>query len=264
MAVGPQLAAVLKRYGLESLTDWASQALIQGWSNDQVMLQMWDRPEFRTRFAGIFTRETAGYPPISVDEYLSYENMAQSLASTFGMSLTKQETDTLIGNNVSAREVEDRFQIVASAVYESDTETRGELERLFSITPGNLMRYWMDPKKELPTLQQQYRMGEIAGAALRSGYGELTKAQAQRIQEAGLNREASLTAFGQLKAMSELFSPLDFGENIIDKDTQVEFAAGSADAAQEITKRAERRTAEFSGGGSYAGGQSGFATGSAS
>ncbi len=263
MAVGPQLAAILKRYGLESLTDWASQALIKGLSQDQIMLEMWDRREFRDRFAGMFMRENNGYPPTSVEEYLSYETMAQSLASTWGMTLTKKETDTLIGNNVSAQEVEQRFNLIGTAVYDADNETRTELERLFNVDTGQLMRYYMDPKAELPTLQQQYRMGEIAGAALRSNYGQITKAQAARLQQAGLDRDASITAFGQLKAMSELFSPIDFGENIIDEDTQIEFAAGSATAAQDIETRARRRTAEFGGGGSFASSESGFATGSA-
>lgn len=264
MALGPQLTSVLKRYGLESLTDWASQALIKGYSQEQILLEMWDRPEFQTRFAGIFQRERDGWPPVSVEEYLSYESTAQALAATWNLALSKQEVDNLIGNNVSATELENRFQIAATAVYDSDAETRNELSRLFNIDIGGQMRYFMDPKAELGTLQQQYRMGEIAGAALRSGYGQITREQAARLQSAGLERNSALTAFGQLTSMAELFSPLDFGEGILDEDTQIEFAAGSATAAQAIERRAERRTAEFEGGGSYASGDTGFATGSAS
>jgi hypothetical protein len=264
MPVGPQLESVLKQYGLSSLTDWASQAIIKGWSEEQIMVELYKRPEFKTRFPGIFARETANLAPISVDEYLQYEKVAQALGSTWALQLSKQEVDDLISNDVSPQELEERFNIAATAVHQADEETRLELGRLFNISTGNMMRYWMDPKKELGDLQSQYRMGEIAGAALRSGYNnKLTNAQAYRLQQAGLTRDQATQGFGQLATMDELFSPLDFGEQDISQDQQIEFLAGDADVAEQIEGRQARRQAEFKGGGGPAAGEEGFATGEA-
>jgi hypothetical protein len=264
MAVGPQLANVLSRYGLQSLTEWASLAIIQGWSDDQVILALYDRPEFKQRFPAIFARESAGLPPISVDEYLDYERTAISLASTWNLPISKQEIDNLITNDVSAAELEQRFNIAATAEYESDAETRSELERLFGVTQGQRMRYWMDPKAELGTLQQQYRMGEIAGAALRAGYDQpLTASQASRLQQSGLTRNQALQGFSQLVSMQELFTPLNMGESAIDTSAQVEYLTGDADVAQMVEKRAAQRAAEFEGGGQYATNKEGFSTGKA-
>lgn len=263
MAIGPQLAAILKRYGLESLTDWASAALIEGKSEDQIMLEIYDQPTFRIRFAGIFARESAGLPPISVDQYLQFEQVVSSLGSTFGVRLSKDEIDNFIANDVAATEVEQRFNIAASAVYESDIETRSELERLFNVDQEQLMRYWMNPKDQLGVLQQQYRMGEIAGAAMRTGFGHLSTSQASRLQQAGLTREQAVSGFGELATMSELFQPLDSGEEAFTLDEQVEVLAGDADAAQALEQRQARRKAEFEGGGGFAAGESGFATGKA-
>ncbi len=262
-SIGPQLQAILERYGLTDLIGWASEAIIQGKSDDQIMLELYDQPTFQQRFAGIFSREAAGLPPMSVDEYLQYETIASSLGSTFGMNLTKAEIDQLISNDVSVQELEERFNIAATAVYESDAETRGELERLFNINQEQLMRFWMDPKAELGRLQQQYRMGEIAGAALRTGFGQITGTQAGRLQEAGLTQEQALSGFGQLASMSELFSPLDAGENNISQDQQIDVLTGDANAAQTIERRQARRKAEFEGTGGFASGQSGFSTGEA-
>lgn len=263
MALGPMMTQALKDYGLESLTEWASNALIFGKSEDQVMLELYERPEFRTRFAGMFAREDAGLPAISVQDYINYENVASSLGSTWGLNLSKSEVDNLIANNVSAQELEQRFTIASTAVYESDVNTRNELTRLFGIGDEQLMRYWMDPKAELGKLQQQYRMGEIAGAALRTGFGQLTSDQASRLQQSGITGQTAVQGFEQLAGMSELYTPLDEGEDVITTDTQIGALVGNATDAQTIEKRQQRRKAEFEGGGGFAAGQEGFATGSA-
>src|SRR5687768_11028724 len=263
MAIGPQLARVLKQYGLESLTQWASNALINGLSEDQIVLEMWDRQEFRTRFAGMFAHEANGHGVMSPDEWLNYESTVKSTASMWGMTLTQDEINTIGANNVSAQEFDSRAQLWATAVYDSPPEVRDELERLFGITGGQLMRYWIDPKKELGALQQQFRMGQLAGAALQSNYGQLTAGQAQRLADSGMDPGQAVTAFGQFAAAAELFSPLDFGEEAISRDLQIEALAGDAEAAGEIEQRGQRRVAEFEGGGSYAAGEEGFATGSA-
>lgn len=263
MALGPQLTAVLKRYGLQELTQWASDALIQGKSEDQIMLEIYDQQAFRVRFKGLFQREAAGYPPISVDDYLNYENTAASLGTAWGLKLTKDEVDNLIGNNISGMELEQRFAITNTAIHESDVNTRSELSRLFNIDQNQLMRYWMDPKRQLGVLQQQYRMGEIAGAAMRTGFGQINLRQAQRLQEAGLTGAQAQQGFGELETLSGLFTPLDEGEDMFDIDQQIDLLTGDTDAAQQLEKRQQRRKAEFEGSGGFASGQSGFATGTA-
>lgn len=263
MAVGPILAQTLNRYGLSSLTQWASEALVKGWSEDQIVLELWERPEFKTRFKGMFLYESNGHGAMSPDEWLSYERTVKSTAATWGMDLTQDEIDNLGGNNVSPAEFSTRAEMWATAVYDTDAETRQSLQDLFGFTTGQLMRYYMDPKAELPKLQQQFRMSEIAGSALRSNYGKLTADQAKRLADSGLTREQAATSFGQFAAAAQLFSPLDFGEGLIDQDTQVEALAGDAGAQQQIDQRAQRRKAEFEGGGGFAASQTGFATGTA-
>ena len=263
MALGPQMEAILKRYGLESLTEWASNALIQGKSQEEIMLEIYDQPAFKTRFAGMFAREKAGFTPVSIDEYLEYETMASSLGTTWGMNLSKAEVDNLIAKNVSVRELEQRFTIAASAMYEDDSNVRNELTRLFGINQENLMRYWMDPKTTLGTLQQQYKMGEIAGAAMRTGFGQLTRSQALRLQGAGVTEETAVTGFGELRRSMELFTPLDEGEDVISVDEQIGLIAGDADSQRRIEDRQARRKAEFEGAGGYATSQEGFSTGTA-
>jgi hypothetical protein len=266
--VGPQMREVLRRYGLFGLESWMSMAITKGWSQDEIMLQIRETNAFKERFPAILERERLGRSPLSVEDYLQYEATARSLSLTLGYRITQAEINNLLGNDVSLPELEERIGIATAAVYESDSWTRDELGRMFGIGTSDLIRYWMNPKEELPRMQQQFRMAEIAGAARRSGYGEITEWQAERLQRAGLDRDAAVAGFGKLNLARELFTPLDEVESAITDEEQIALLMGQTDIEQKLEKRRRRRQAEFEGGGEYALGEdstgtAGFATGTA-
>lgn len=262
MAVPPILEATLRQYGLLSLLDWATQAIVQNWSEDQIMLEMFKRPEFRKRFPAIFSLEANGRPPISVDEYLQYEKTAAAMSAQWDITLSKDQVDALIAGEVAPTELESRFDLAAEVLYESSAEDVGELQRFSGVTAGDMMLYIMNPKKGLGELQTKWRQATIAGAALRTGWGQLTQAQAERLQQVGIAKDEAQQGFGELAKMDELFSPFDVGESEFTRDRQIEFLAGDVDAALEIERRMGKRKAEFAGGGGFASGESGFAVGS--
>lgn len=259
------LGEILKSYGLESLQDWARQAIINDWSQEQFVLELYKRPEFRSRFAGMFALEAAGKPPVSVDEYLAYEKTAHATAAMWGLTLSKTEVDNLIGGEVSTIELGARFDLAAEALFNSDDETISELLRMNpNIQSGDLIRYYMNPKEELGKLQTSFRQAQIAGSAMRTGWGQLTQEQAQRLQEVGLTREQSQTGFAELARMDQVMNPFSVTEDIITEEEQVQFLSGDIEAAARIEGRQRARLAEFAGSGGFAQGQQGFAVGSAS
>jgi hypothetical protein len=253
----------LQRYGLGSLTDWALNAIVNDWSEDQVIAELYNRAEFKSRFAGMFALEAAGKPTVSVDEYIAYEKTVHALAAQWGMSLSKDEVDTLIANEVSNVEVQARFDLTAEAMFESDDETISELVRMSNVQAGDLMRYFMDPKEELGVLQSRFRQAQIAGASLRTGWGQLTQLQAERLQQTGMTREQAQTGFGELARMGEIVNPFSNTEDIITADEQIAFLAGDMDAAMKLETRQRTRLAEFGGSSSFAQGKEGFAVGGA-
>lgn len=263
MAVSPVLARLLAEYGLSSLTNWASNAIIQGWSDDQIILELYERPEFHNRFKGIKMLEAKGYPPISPDQYLQYEQLVKSVGRMWGMDITQDEIDNMIGNGVSPMEAEERLSIVGISTYESAPEVRSELERLYGIPQGELMRYWMNPKESLGRIQQQFRTGQIAGAALRTGYGSITQQQGELLANTGMNADQAQSSFSELVRMEELFDALSGNESDISQAAQIQFLAGDATVGQQVEKRAGERKAEFGGGSGFASGEEGFAVGSA-
>lgn len=264
MTLSPIIQQTLQRYGLGSLVEWASKAIIQGWSNDQVLLELYERPEFNTRFPAIKAREAAGFPPINPEEYLQFEESVKGMSTMWGLGITQTQINSMLANNISMREAEERVNLAAAAVYEDDSETKQELQRMYNVGTGDLINYWMDPKRSMGVIQQQYRTAQLAGTALRSGFGQITEQQAQRLLQAGQNRESALTGFSQLVASEELFKGITADEGDVSQNEQIELLAGNADVAGKVEKRARNRLAEYQGGGGFGAGQTGFAVGSSS
>ena len=80
------------------------------------------------------------------------EQSAHGLARTYGIGLTKDEVDKMIGGAVSVREAEARITMAGQAMLESSPEVRQELKRLYGVTDGQLSKYWMDTKVEAAKL----------------------------------------------------------------------------------------------------------------
>lgn len=263
MALGPMLTSLLTQAGLKDLIKWATDMIVKGASEAEIELSLYDQPAFIARFPAIKARLAAGLAPISVIDYLNFESTVQSMASTAGMTLTKAEVDQLLIHDVSAVEVDKRIQLAVEAV-QSDIETRTFLKDNYpGITDGQLMKFWMDPKAELPILQHQLRTGQIGGAAARVGYGDITLAQAGRLAEVGMDQQQAATGFARLVDLAPLFTPISQVEDVITTDEQIELLAGDQQAALEVEQRQRQRQAEFEGGGGYAQGKEGFATGAA-
>lgn len=263
--IGPALTRLLTSYGLQSLISWATAMITVGATEAEIENSLYERPEFRQRFPGIFELEASGQPPLSVNEYLAYESTVNALSKMWDIPLTKAEVDKMIGLGVSPVEVEQRFDLAAQAVYQTPIEDQLEMARLYpNITMGQLAKYWMDPKKELGVLQRQYTAARIAGSAIRSGYGQITAQQAERLGGIGLTPDAASEGFGTLYNMRELFAPIDATETGFTQDEQIDILAGYAPALERVEDIANKRKAEFGGGGEFAAGGEGFkGTGSA-
>lgn len=258
--VGPILKAMLTRYGLESLAPWLSEMITSNAPMEEIELQLYDRPEFITRFPAIRRRGRDGLPPLSVEEYLAYENQMSQVSRAYGISVDKTQVDALISLNVSAAEAEDRVGIAARAVYQTDQTTRAALSRLYGIETGDLINYWLNPRETMPVLQRKFVTGQIAGEAQRVGFSQqLTAGQAGYLYEQGVTGETATEAFGKLVESESLFQASDRTEADIGVDEQLKLVAGDARVAEEVEKRAGKRVAAFEGGGSFAAGKTGLA-----
>lgn len=261
------LRDILDQWGLAGLADWAWQKIVAGASLDQVIYEMRQTPEYKKRFAGNVVRQDAGLAPMTETEYLQYEQSARQVMAYYGLpqGFYDQPDDfaAFIGKDVSVSELHDRVQ-QAVTLAQADITSQGEYGRLYGVGPngapvsysvGDVAAYMLDQTRALPLLQRQVQAGTIAGAAKRTGFGEIDRIAAEHLAALGVTDTQAVAGFGQLAGLGEVTGTIigDTGPGLSKQDQISAVFEENAAAAEELSRRKRARVAGYKGsGGSYA------------
>jgi LysM repeat protein len=206
---------------------------------NQGILNMKALPVYQARFAGNQTRLKAGKNALSEADYLAQENAYGEYMKAYGVQSlgSRDQYATLIGNDVSATELNKRLNLAVDRVKNSDPEILKQLKTYYpSITDSDLVTYFLKPADALPDLEKKVATSEISAAAVGQGFAaDMTGAAA--LQAFGVTREKALTGYQDLKTVlpvSERLSKI-YGEAGIKYDRaagEAEFLTNSADAAE--------------------------------
>jgi murein DD-endopeptidase MepM/ murein hydrolase activator NlpD len=206
---------------------------------NQGILNMKALPVYQARFSGNQTRLKAGKNALSEADYLAQENAYGEYMKAYGVQSlgTRDQFATLIGNDVSATELNKRLNLAVDRVKNSDPEILKQLKTYYpSITDSDLVTYFLKPADALPDLEKKVATSEISAAAVGQGFSaDMTGAAA--LQAFGVTREKALTGYQDLKTIlpvSERLAKI-YGESGIKYDRaagEAEFLTNSADAAE--------------------------------
>lgn len=260
------LRQLLGSYGLAELSEWAYEQVIAGNTPTMVRQMLWEQPAFKKRFKVIFERRDKGLPAISVDEVLDYERKARQLFHEAGLPPgfydSPDDFHSFLVNDVSLSELNGRVELARDYVYSASAEDRAEARRLYGLTEGQEIAYVLDRTRALPLLQSQFNSARTAGASQRSGYGALSRAEAERLTALGIDPERASQGFGALVQSRELFNALpgmETAEDAIGREDQLGAAfGGDARAEERLRRRGEMRAAVFAGGGGFVADKEGF------
>lgn len=246
---------ILAQAGLGSLSPIVDQWLIQGLTELQILAQLRERTEWKTRFGAIedFKARFPGLQPPSEADVLNFEvgamQVFRSAEIPSGFYDSPDDFRRLIGNGVSLRELQERVEAYRVAAFQVPEATRQELDRLYGIGPGELTAFFIDPDKGQEVIMRQFTAAQVSGAFREAGLGSLEAAQAE--VAGALSQEQVQRGTETVTRGRELFQA-QAGEEAISVEDQVKAAFGTDAAAQEkVQRRASRRKAEFEGGGSY-------------
>jgi hypothetical protein len=256
------LDALLDQWGLKGLGSKIWEAYLGGTPASALPQLVRGTDEYKQRFAGMDALQQKGRA-ISEGEYISLERSYTQVLRAAGLPQgfydAPDDFSRLIGGEVSVAELADRVQTYTRVALQAPEEVRSELQRLYGIGPGELTAYFIDPDKALPLLQKQAAAAEISGSAVRTGFGGLSRSEAETVAGSGTNAQQAEQGFGALVDARELFTSLDAGEEGIGRGTQLGAVfGGNARAREEIEKRRARRKAQFAGGGGFAADKEGF------
>lgn len=174
---------------------------------NQIMLWLYEQPEFKQRFPAIEARRAAGLNAITPAQYLEYENQAHQLMRAAGMPPGfydgNDDYTAFLVADVSIAELGARVEEGWARVSSAPLEVRQEFARYFGAEGDNaLAAYFLDPERALPVLQGRVAQAEIAGAGAMYGVGGLSQVLAQQIAGRGVGFTDALQGFDQLSQLA--------------------------------------------------------------
>ena len=249
------------QYGLGSLVEPLKDLVQQNVSPSEFSLRLQQTDAYKKRFSANADRISKGLAALSPAEYVALEDQYQNVMRNYGLPASYYAKDSmgtqsgfnqLLGNDVSAAELEDRVMTAQSRVVNANPETMQALKQFYpGITNGDILSYALDPTKALTDIKRKVTAAEIGGAALGQGlstsqtaaeglaaYG-VNKAQAQQ----GYNTISELLPTGQ--KLSQIYQESPYTQ--AQAESEIFNLADSASAAKKRKRLSQLETGTFSG-----------------
>ena len=256
----------LDRYGLGSLADrawglYSNDTIGADAGIDVIGDALRDTTEFQTRFSGNAARVKAGLPELSVTEYIGLERGYEAAMRGSGLPAGFYDDPTdfanFISSNTSVAEVQTRVNEGYRAVSNANPQVIAQMKELYGVGDGEIAAYFLDPEKATPLLVRQARAAQISAEGKRQAGIQLSAADAEALAREDVTQGEAQVAFGEVAKQQELYNPLQ-GEEMISQQEAIGAATGTDQAAkQRVETRKRQRQAAFTGGGSFAGSQTG-------
>ena len=261
-AVG-YISTALQQYGLTGMSNWLWTQVTSNASNDMIMQNLYQTPQFQQRFPGIVARQKANLPPISPADYISYENQALQMENQYGLPKGMLTDPTrlgdLIGKDVSPNELADRVQNGYQQVAFAPPDVRQAFSAMFGVNgDGALAAHFLDTTHASKLLTEQATAATLAGTFGQGGVNMDTQT-AMTLAQNGVTATGGGSALADLQKTSPLYDATIGEQNTLTAGNQGVKAEFGLDATsqQQVLQREQERTAQFAGGGKASGDQYG-------
>jgi hypothetical protein len=158
----------------------------------------------------------------------------------------------IIGNDIAATEFKDRINTVVTRVNNADPLIKSTLKYFYNINDTDLIGYFLNPKENMPKLQEKVTAAEIGSAAIGQGLiSNVTSAEA--LAKLGITRGKAVEGYGIIAETLPIGEKLSkiYGEEGItytQATAEEEVFKGMASAERKRKQLAAREFAAFGGG----------------
>jgi hypothetical protein len=256
------LEDLFRSYGLEGLAGEIKDYMEKGFTSGEALIKLKTNPNgaYAKRFAGNFARVKNGLNVISEAEYINLENSYANTLKAYGLgnmiSLNRDDNykkfAEYIAGDISAVEFKDRVDTVVSRVQNSDPTIKATLKSFYpEITDADLVGYFLNPKENLPKLQEKVTASEIGAAA--TGLGLTTNVgSATDLAKFGVDQRMAREGYSTIASVLPTATKLgdiynETGVKYAQAEGEAEVFKGNQDAATKRKRLASMERAAFSG-----------------
>jgi hypothetical protein len=266
-----KLVTLFKAQGIDDagFAKFINDSIMNDVSEAQTLIDIYDQPVYKARFPGMASLRTKNRT-ITEDAYMKLETQIIQTLKFFDLPVgfydNRAMLGKIIGNEVSAKEVQDRAQAAQDLAKSTNPEIRTALKEFYNIGEGDITANFLNGDLAGPLLLKQARAAEIAGIAKTAGFSSFTNTEAQKLAEQDVYKNMSLTdltaGIGKAGTLADTQRRLSYLENQTYSDREALQASveSNQQAILASQRRASRETARF--GGSSGLGSASLKTGS--
>jgi hypothetical protein len=269
------LESTFKDYGLEELIPDIKRFMEEGLGSNQAAVELRKTTSYINRFRGNETRRAAGLNVMSEAAYLQLEDSynetlrAYGLQGYFGVDrkVSQAKMAELIGNDINAPEFKERIDTVVTRVNNADPNIKTTLKSFYGIQDNDLVKYFLNPKENLPKLQEKVLSAEIGNEALKQNLlTDVTSASA--LAQLGITKDQAREGYQGIANVLPTTTKLGqiYGEegiNYTQKTAEEEVFGQLESAKRKRVRLAEKEVGSFSGAAGLARGALGSGNSSA-
>ena len=258
------LTDLFNSYGLESLAGEIADYMAKGFTASEALIKLKTNPSgaYAKRFAGNFTRVKNGLNAISEAEYINLESSYASTLKAYGLgnmvSVNRDDNYKTFANyiagDISAVEFKDRVSTVVTRVQNADPSIKATLKSFYpEISDADLVGYFLNPKENLPKLQEKVTASEIGAAAVGAGAGITTNVNtATSLARYGVDQATAREGYSTIAGILPTAGKLGdiYGESGVtygQAEGEAEVFMGRQDAASKRNRLASMERGSFSG-----------------
>lgn len=252
------LGALLRQWGLESLSGAMQDMLVAGDSAEVIPLKLRQTTEYKTRFKGNLDRIGKGLPAMSEAEFLATEAQLKNVVRRYvgsGAYDTQDNLNKWIANDLSPKELDDRMGLYQRRYVEQSHEAKQAWAQA-GLTPADAISALMDPSVTETELTRRASVYAL-GAAKADAYGPDARLDPGRLGDLvdrGVNVEQAREAYSDVASRSgyEDFLARTYATGLTETDQ--EDAALLNDASAQRKRKRTLDTAVAEGQENYLGG----------
>lgn len=259
VAAKDKMIATFKAQGIDDpeFSNFISSNIMNDVSEEQTLIKLYEQPAYKARFPGMASL-IAKNRAIKEADYIKLEDqMVQTLRFydlPAGFYDNREMLGKIIGNEVSAKELQDRAQAAQDLAKATNPEIRTALKDFYGLGEGDITAYMLNADIAGPLVLKKARSAEIAGLAKTAGFGAFDANTAEALAQKGAYSNLSLTdlatGIGKAGALADTQRRLSYLENSKYSDQEALLATMESDTQAILAsqKRAAREAARFGGG----------------
>jgi hypothetical protein len=269
------LESTFKDYGLEELVPEIKKFMEAGLGKNQAAVELRKTTAYINRFRGNEIRRAAGLNVIDEATYLQLEDSYNETLRAFGLQgyfgidrkASQSKMADIIGNDISATEFKDRIDTVVTRVNNADANIKTTLKSFYGIQDDDLVKYFLNPKENLPKLQEKVLSAEIGNEALKQNLlTDVTSATA--LAKLGITQEQARKGYEGIAAALPTATKLgqiydEEGITYTQKTAEEEVFGQLESAKRKRLRLAEKEVGSFGGASGLARGALGRGNSSA-